>query len=146
VRRKYALIKQRAGDYSIRRFCLTLKVPPSGYYAWLSAPQSLRAKDALRLPGLNKHSWLESGGAYGYREVHDDLREVGEDWGRHGVARLIRLECLRSHTGYRRRPGKYGDKPAVASPNLLKRQFDVVEPNKIWVTDITYIRTHAGWL
>lgn len=57
------------------------------------------------------------------------------------MARLIRLE-----TGYRRRPGKYGGKPAVASPNLLKRQFDVVEPNKIWVTDIAYIRTYEGWL
>ena len=46
-----------------------------------------------------------------------------------------------SGKGYLRRPGKYGGKPAVASPNLLKRQFDVVEPNKVWVTDITYIRT-----
>lgn len=36
----------------------------------------------------------------------------------------MRLEGLRSQTGYRRRPGKYGGKPAVASPNLLKRQFD----------------------
>lgn len=36
--------------------------------------------------------------------------------------------------------------PAVASPNLLKRQFDVREPNKVWVTDITYIRTYEGWL
>ena len=58
----------------------------------------------------------------------------------------MRLEGLRSQTGYRRRPGKYGGKPAVASPNLLKRQFDVVEPNKVWVTDITYIRTYEGWL
>jgi putative transposase len=98
------------------------------------------------LLGLIKHSWLESGGVYGYRKIHDDLREVGEDCGRHRVARLMRLEGLRSQTGYRRRPGKYGGKPAVASPNLLKRQFDVVEPNKIWVTDITYIRTYEGWL
>ena len=45
----------------------------------------------------------------------------------------MRLEGLRSQTGYRRRPGKYGGKPAVASPNLLKRQFDVVKPNKVWV-------------
>jgi hypothetical protein len=95
---------------------------------------------------LIKHSWLESGGVYGYRKVHDDLREVGEDCGRHRVARLMRLEGLRSQTGYRRRPGKYGGKPAVASPNLLKRQFDVVEPNKVWVTDIAYIRTYEGWL
>lgn len=68
---------------------------------------------------------------YGYRKIHDDPREVGEDCGRHRVARLMRLEGLRSQTGYRRRPGKYGGKPAVASPNLLNRQFDVVEPNKV---------------
>lgn len=146
MRLKYAFIKQRAGDYSIRRLCLTLKVHPSGYYAWLSEPQSVRAKDDQRLLGLIKHSWLESGGVYVYRKIHDDLREVGEDCGRHRVARLMRLEGLRSQTGYRRRPGKYGGKPAVVSPNLLKRQFDVVEPNKVWVTDITYIRTYEGWL
>ena len=96
--------------------------------------------------GLIKHSWLESGGVYGYRKIHDDLREIGEACGRHRVARLMRIEGLRSQTGYRRRPGKYGGKPAVASPNLLKRQFDVVEPNTVWVTDITYIRTYEGWL
>lgn len=115
-------------------------------FAWLSEPQSARAKDDQRLLGLIKHSWLESGGVYGYHKIHDDLREVGEDCGRHRVARLMRLEELRSQTGYRRRPGKYGGMPAVASPNLLKRQFDVVEPNKAWVTDITYIRTYEGWL
>lgn len=87
----------------IRRLCLTLKVHPSGYYASLSEPPSVRAKDDRRLLGLIKHSWLESGGVYGYRKVHDDLREVGEDCGRHRVARLMRLEGLRSQTGYRRR-------------------------------------------
>ena len=64
VRLKYAFIKQRAGDYSIRRLCLTLKVHPSGYYAWLSEPQSARAKDDQRLLGLVKHSRLESGGFF----------------------------------------------------------------------------------
>ncbi|KTC24329.1 transposase [Pseudomonas putida] len=146
MRLKYAFIKQRAGEYPIRRLCLTLKVYLSCCYAWLSEPQSLRAKDDQRLLGLIKHSWLESGGVYGYRKIYDDLREAGEDCGRHRVARLMRLEGLRSQTGYRRRPRKYGGKPAVASPNLLKRQFDVVEPNKVWVTDITYIRTYEGWL
>ncbi|WP_086788519.1 IS3 family transposase [Pseudomonas sp. GM25] len=146
VRLKYAFIKQQADHYAIRRLCLTLKVHPSGYYAWLSEPKSARAKDDQRLLGLIKHSWLESGGVYGYRKIHDDLREVGESCGRHRVARLMRIEGLRSQTGYRRRPGKYGGKPAVASPNLLKRQFDVREPNKVWVTDITYIRTYEGWL
>src|SRR5690606_19310820 len=55
-------------------------------------------------------------------------------------------EGLRSQTGYRRRPGRYGGKPPVASPNHLERRFNVAEPNKVWVTDITYIRTYEGWL
>lgn len=115
------------------------KVHPSGYYTWLSKPKSARAKDDQRLLGLIKHSWLGSGGVYDNRKIHDDLREVGESCGRHRVARLMRLEGLRSQTGYRWRPGKSGGKPAVASPNLLKRRFDVSEPKKVWVTDITYI-------
>lgn len=97
-------------------------------------------EDNQRLPGLIKHPWLESGGVNGYRKIHDDLREVAEDCGRLRVARLRRLEGLRSQTDYGRRTGKYGGRPAVTSPNLLKRQFDVVEPNKVWATDITYIR------
>jgi putative transposase len=58
----------------------------------------------------------------------------------------MRREGLRSQTGYRRRPGKYGGKPPVAAPNLLERRFNVTGPNKVWVTDITYIRTYEGWL
>lgn len=119
---------------------------PSGYYAWLSEPKSARAKDDQRLLGLIKHSWLESGGVYGYRKIHADLRELGEGCGRHRVARLMRAEGLRSQTGYRRRPGRYGGKPATPAPNRLERQFNVGEPNRVWVTDITYIRTYEGWL
>ena len=146
MRLKYAFINQLSVDYPVRRLCQTLKVHVSGYYAWLAEPKSARAKEDQRLLGLIKHSWLESGGVYGYRKIHDDLREIGEQCGRHRVARLMRLEGLRSQTGYRRRPGRYGGKPPVASPNRLERRFNVTEPNKVWVTDITYIRTYEGWL
>jgi len=135
-----------AASYSIQRLCQVLKVHPSGYYAWLAEPKSARAKDNQRLLGLIKHSWLESGGVYGYRKIHADLRELGECCGRHRVARLMRAEGLRSQTGYRRRPGRYGGKPPTPAPNRLERQFNVSEPNKVWVTDITYIRTYEGWL
>jgi putative transposase len=146
VRLKYAFINQLSVDYSVRRLCQTLRVHASGYYAWRTEPKSARAKDDQRLLGLIKHSWLESGGVYGYRKIHDDLRELGEQCGRHRVARLMRQDGLRSQTGYRRRPGRYGGKPPVASPNHLERRFNVTEPNKVWVTDITYIRTYEGWL
>ena len=53
-------------------------VHPSGYYAWNKQPHSKRAKANQRLTGLIKQFWLESGGVYGYRKVHSDLRDVGE--------------------------------------------------------------------
>jgi len=120
-------------EYPVRRLCQTLRVHPSGYYAWLVEPKSVRAKEDQRLLGLIEHAWLESGGVYGYRKIHDDLGELGESC----------MEGLCSQAGYRRRPRYCGGKPTVASPNRLERQFNVSEPNKFWVT---YIRTYEGWL
>ena len=53
---------------------------------------------------------------------------------------------LRSQSGYRRRPSPRGGRPSVVAPNRLQQQFNVSEPNRVWVTDITYIRTYEGWL
>ena len=122
-----------------------MAVHPSGYYAWRSEPQSERYKNDQRLMGLIKQSWLESGCVYGYRKITRDLHDLGERCGKHRVHRLMRVEGLRSQTGYRRRRGSFG-KPAVVAPNRLEQQFDVQMPNQAWVTDITYIRTYEGWL
>jgi len=130
----------------VRTLCRMLKVHPSGYYAWCQQPLSARAKDDQRLLGQIKQAWLESGGVYGYRKIKDDLRDLGEACGKHRVYRLMRNEGLRSQTGYRRRRYIAGGKPAVIAPNHLAQQFKAERPNAIWVTDITYIRTHEGWL
>jgi putative transposase len=61
------------------------------------------------------------------------------------VARLTRLAGIKAQIGYKRRPGIYGGRPAVAIDNTLDRQFDVAAPDKAWVTDITYIRTCEGF-
>ena len=58
----------------------------------------------------------------------------------------MRSEGLRSKTGYGRRAGERCGKLQMCRPNHLQRQFDVEEPNKVWVTDITNLRTHEGWL
>lgn len=99
-----------------------------------------------RLLGHIRHSWLESGSVYGYRKVTDDLRDLGEICSERRVYRLMRYEKLRSQTGYHRRPGKRGGSIADIAPNHLQQQFTVEAPNRVWVTDITYIRTHEGWL
>lgn len=48
-------------------------------------------------------------------------------------------------SSYKRRPGRYGGKPAIVAENKVARNFDVDTPDQVWVTDITYIRTHEGW-
>lgn len=93
-----------------------------------------------------KQSWLESGAVYGYRKVLDDLCDLGKTCGKNRVHRLIRKERIRSQPGYRRRPGPRGGATAVVAPNYLQQQFDVAAPNRVWVADITYIRTYEGWL
>ena len=129
----------------MRRLCEVLNVHPSGYYAWKRSPVSASAKEDQRLLGLVKQSWLESGGVYGYRKVTVDVRDLGESSGKHRVYRLMKSEGLRSMTGYRRRKGNYG-RPSIVAPNQLQQNFDVEKPNQAWVSDITYIRTHEGWL
>ena len=143
---RYAFIQAHESEHSVRRLCRMMAVHPSGYYAWRMQPHSRRALEDRRLLGPIKQAWLESGGVYGYRKVYDDLQEWGEPCGKHRVARLMRGEGLRAQVGYRRRPGRYGGRPAVVAPNHVQQQFDVTAPNRIWVTDITYIRTHEGWL
>ena len=122
--------------------CRVLRLHPSGYYAWKAQPQSQRAIDDQRLLGLLKHAWLESGGVYGYRKLTLDMRDMGESCSRHRVARLLRCEGIKAQRGYSKRPRIKGGAPAVVAPNLLSQQFTVDAPNKAWVTDITYIKTH----
>lgn len=143
---KYAFIKTHEAEHAVRTLCRVIGVHPSGYYAWRSEPQSRRALEDRRLLGHIKQAWLESGGVYGYRKVHDDLRELGAQCGRNRVSRLMRIEGLHAQRGYGKRPGKHGGRPAVVAPNHLQRAFTVDAPNRVWVTDITYIRTHEGWL
>lgn len=126
--------------------CRVLRVHRSGFYAWRRQPSSSRKKDDARVLGLIKQAWLESGTVYGYRKVCADLRDLGESCSRHRVARLMRLEGLRAQRGYRRRPGLQVGKPSVVAPNRLDRKFNVAIPDRHWVTDITYLRTHEGWL
>ncbi len=118
---------------------------PSGYYAWCKVPRSARHIEDERLTGLIKQFWLESGGVYGYRKIHRDLRDIGERCGKHRVRRLMKQAGLRAQVGYRRPRQKSGPASVVA-PNRLQQQFNVAEPNEAWVSDITHIRTHEGWL
>ncbi len=71
--------------------------------------------------------------------------EHGESIGINRVHKLMKDSGLKSQVGYRKPRHKPGPENVVV-PNRLNREFDVQKPNYAWVTDITYIRTHEGWL
>lgn len=138
VRRKYEFIKANRKEHSVQMMCELLDVAPSGYYAWLSKPVSDRAQEDKRLLGLIRASFEASQGVYGAPRVFLDLREAGETCSKHRVARLMRENGMRAKGSYRTRRYVGGGKSAHLIPNLVQRHFEVSEPNRVWVTDITY--------
>jgi putative transposase len=93
---RYAFFREHEDQYPVRRLCKVMAVHPSGYYAWRINPHSKRKIEDQRLLGHIKQSWLESGTVYGYRKVHDDLRELSETCGHNRVYRLMRHASIRS--------------------------------------------------
>ncbi len=142
---RYAFVAEHRPLFSVRAMCRCLRIHPSGFYAWLKNPLSKRAREDNRQTELIRQAWKESGKVYGYRKLHDDLLEQGETCCPNRVARLAKLAGIKAQIGYKRRPGSYGGRPAVVVDNTLDRQFNVEAPDKVWVTDITYIRTLEGF-
>jgi putative transposase len=126
--------------------CRVLGVHPSGFYAWLYEPRSQRKKDDEYLLVFIKQFWLESGAVYCYRKIYKDMLASGEQCGKNGVYRIMREAGIQSQRGYKHKAHYSNGEVLTIAPNLLNREFDVTEPNKVWVTDITYIRTYEGWL
>ena len=142
---RYAFIAEHRPLFAVRAMCRCLSIHPSGFYAWRKNPLSKRAREDARQTELIRNAWKDSGKVYGYRKLHDDLLDQGETCCLNRVARLTGLAGIKAQIGYKRRPGIYGGKPSVVVDNTLDRQFDVDAPDRIWVTDITYIRTLEGF-
>ncbi len=96
-----------------------MRVPRSGYYAWLKEPQSNRNKEDERLFELIQGFYEASGQSYGSPRITKDLREMGERCGKNRVARLMKQAGLKAKTGYKRPRYKAG-RAAKTSDNLLR--------------------------
>ena len=136
---------EHKSQFRLHSMCRVLRVQRSGYYAWKRKPKSKRTLTDESLLVKIKHSFESSQSIYGSPRVHCDLREDGERCGEKRIARLMRQAQLRSVRGYKRPRFRVG-LPATTAPNRLQREFTVAQPDQVWVTDITYIRTHEGWL
>jgi len=104
-----------------------------------------RAIEVLRLLDLIGTSYATSGGVYGSPRLFLGLREAGERCGRHRVTHIMRSRKIKALRCYKS-PRTIHGQPSIIAPNTLQQQFTVAKPDRVWVTDITYIRTWQGWL
>ena len=124
--------------------CEVMGVSSSGYYDWRGRPMSQRQHDNARLLVKLKHCFDQSERTYGVRRLTDDLHEQGDIVNHKRVARIKRENAIypKQHKAYVVTTDSTHGK-AVAE-NVLNRQFTVNQPNEVWVSDITYIKTKVS--
>ena len=141
------LQKKACPKVAVSQSCRVLEVSRSGYYAHQAAVKQCLAEPTVCAQSVHlKAAFAASHKAYGSRRLRTAMAERGMAMGRHRVRTLMRLNRLRPV--WRRKfihttDSKHG---LAVSPNVLNRQFEQALPNKVWVADITYIRTKSGWL
>jgi putative transposase len=142
----FRFIAAEKADYSISLLCRLLGVSRSGFHAWERRRPSNRARaDAWLLERITAIH-RESRGTYGARRVHAALRQQGVRVGHKRVERLMRAQRL-SGSVPRKRARTTIRVPGVrAAADLVGRDFIPSAPNQLWVADIKYIPTAAGWL
>lgn len=132
-------------EYPVKRLCVAFAVSRSAYYQWCKRSARAEANETLTEKILAVHA--DSRGTYGSPRVTAALRAQGEKVGRHRVARLMRQARVagRQRRRYRvRTTDSRHDQPVA--PNRLASAPPPAQPDKVWVSDITYIETAEGWL
>ena len=132
--------------HPIVTMCRVLGVSPSGYYAWRERPLSKRERADVKLSAEIHAIHRESRGTYGVPRIHAELAERGIHVGRKRVARLMRGAGLQGVSRRKTFRTTVRDETARPAPDLVERQFTAVGPDQLWVADITYVPTWAGFL
>lgn len=143
---KFGFIQTEKATYPVRVLCRTILVSASGFYAWCRRGRSLRAQEDAALKVEIRAAHAASGKRYGSPRIHEDLKADGQQVGRKRVARLMREEGIEGQRKRRFRVTTDSRHSLPVAGNQLNRNFTAVAPNKIWVTDITYIWTREGWI
>jgi putative transposase len=140
-------VRDHQAVYPVATMCRLLRVSPSGFYAWRRRAPSARAqRDRALLEPIRRYH-ARSDATYGAPRIWKDLREeAGLYVGQKRVARLMRVAGL---VGVSRRRGvcttRHGPVETAAA-DLVRRDFTATAPNQLWVADITYVPTWAGFL
>jgi putative transposase len=137
-------IDEHRDEFGVEPICRVLQVAPSTYYAAKARPQSARAmRDAVMIPILVA-LWTANYRVYGAHKLWKAARRAGHDIGRDQVARLMRAAGIEGVRRRRRVRTTRADDTAARHPDLVRREFSADRPNRLWVTDLTFVPTWAG--
>lgn len=134
-------------DHSLAALCAAFAVTRAGYLAWAHREPSGRAQADTQLLTAITAIHAAHRGRYGAPRIHAELQAQGQRHGRKRIARLLRHAGLRGLCSRRFVPRTTDSRHAhPIAPNHLATQPPPTGPNQIWVADLTYVRTAAGWL
>jgi len=138
-------VSDHQADYPIATMCRLLGVSSSGYHAWVKRQRSRRSETDTALIAEIRAAHAASRGTYGAPRIHAELAAKGTRIGRKRVARLMTQAGLAGVS--RRRFATTTIKgDGRQAPDLVERNFTAAVPDLLWVADITYIPTWAGFL
>jgi putative transposase len=143
---KYAFVRAHQTEFSISRMCHMLRVSRSGYYDWYDRGPSARAKDDKELLEQIGKIHRDNKQAYGGIKTWQALSQAGIRCGKHRVARLRRAAGIEAQRKRKFRLAYRSRQNTQAVANLLKWPFAASQPDRIWMADVTFIATRAGWL
>ena len=139
-------MRANQAQFRIATMARVLGVSPSGFYAWRQRGRSARERSDEALTARVRVIHAHSRGSYGAPRIQAELAEQGLAVSRKRVARVMRQAGL---AGVSRRKGPRTtrrDAQARPAPDLVEREFHADAPDRLWVADITYVPTLAGFL
>lgn len=134
-------MKKHIRHYQLKNMCTALQVSRSGYYRWLTRGECLKEIDEAVAQRFDAHQ-----GRAGALVIHQDLKAESFMVSERTVGRSMQRQGLRAKSVKKYRPTNTGQPRDCVHDNQLDQQFTVAKPNEVWVGDITYLRTTAGWL
>jgi len=126
--------------------CRVLGVSVSGYYEWAQRPESNRSKQSREIKEKIKKIFKTYKETYGSPRIAVELQKLGMQCSRPRTARLMHDLGLRAKAARKFKGTTDSSHNHPVAPNLLGQEFHADAPNKVWSSDITYIRTGIGWL
>jgi putative transposase len=139
-------VRVNQARYPVATMCRVLQVSRSGYYAWVKRGLSSRAIADITLTARIEAIHRHARGTYGWPRVHAQLRAEGIRIGHEHVGRLMRAAELRGACRRKFVTTTQRDHEAEPAPDLVQRDFHAARADQLWVADITYVPTWAGFL